>query len=165
MTSLLDNPIWNALTTTERDKNIGTIDFAFFDAEIAPFIGMPNWDKYHQQELFKNVPDNRNWFLLIGHEVDFIEDIDIAFSLPLYQFTCSNLNKEPITKKQIEMVPLNENHVDEMIALTQLTKPGPFTKRTIEFGGYYGIFEHDKLVSMGGERLHINNFTEISAIT
>jgi predicted GNAT family acetyltransferase len=51
-----------------------------------------------------------------------------------------------------------------MIALTALTKPGPFRKRTIEFGNYHGIFENGKLVAMGGERLHIDGYSEVSAI-
>lgn len=164
MNSMLDNPIWNALTTSDSNKNIGSKNIGFFDVETAPFIGLPNWDKNHQLELIQGIPDNRHWFLLIGHEVQFIEALEIAFSLPLYQFTCTKLNHEPATKRKIDMVPLNENHIDEMIALTQLTKPGPFAKRTIEFGGYFGMFEDRKLVSMGGERLHVNGFTEISAI-
>ncbi|MGZ0015840.1 GNAT family N-acetyltransferase [Yeosuana sp. AK3] len=164
MNSMLDNPIWNALTTIDSHKNIGSKNVGFFDVEIAPFIGLPDWDKNHQLELIKKAPDDRNWFLLISHEVHFIDALEIAFSLPLYQFTCSKLNHEPVTKRKIEMVPLNENHIDEMIALTQLTKPGPFAKRTIEFGGYYGMFEDHKLVTIGGERLHMNGFTEISAI-
>ncbi|MFH4963656.1 GNAT family N-acetyltransferase [Gaetbulibacter sp. M235] len=164
MYSVLDNPIWNALNTTDNDKNIGHKNFAFFDAEIAPFIGMPLWDEANQKELFKHVPNNRSWFLLIGSEVDFINEIDIVFSLPLYQLICFNPSKAPLPKKEIDIVPLNKSHVDEMIALTQLTKPGPFTKRTIEFGGYYGMFEKGKLVAMGGERLHVDRYTEISAI-
>ena len=63
-----------------------------------------------------------------------------------------------------EIVPLNETHVEEMITLTRLTKPGPFDKRTIEFGHYHGIFENGKLAAMTGQRLHINNYTEISAV-
>jgi ribosomal protein S18 acetylase RimI-like enzyme len=51
-----------------------------------------------------------------------------------------------------------------MLALTALTKPGPFGDRTIEFGNYWGIFEEGKLVAMSGERLHLKDHTEISAV-
>ena len=51
-----------------------------------------------------------------------------------------------------------------MIALAALTKPGPFSSRTIEFGHYYGIFEKGKLVAMAGQRLHVNDYAEISAV-
>jgi predicted GNAT family acetyltransferase len=51
-----------------------------------------------------------------------------------------------------------------MIDLATLTKPGPFGKRTIEFGHYFGIFENDKLAAMTGQRMHAENYTEISAV-
>ncbi len=51
-----------------------------------------------------------------------------------------------------------------MMQLTALTKPGPFGLRTIEFGNYFGIFENETLVAMAGQRLHVSNYTEISAV-
>jgi predicted GNAT family acetyltransferase len=55
-------------------------------------------------------------------------------------------------------------HIDQMVQLAALTRPGPFGKGTIKFGSYYGIFDGEKLVSMTGQRLHIENFSEISAV-
>ena len=60
--------------------------------------------------------------------------------------------------------PLSKMHIDEMVDLATLTKPGPFGKRTIDFGYYHGIFENEKLVAMTGQRLHPKNYTEISAV-
>lgn len=51
-----------------------------------------------------------------------------------------------------------------MLDLTARTKPGPFNDNTIEFGNYFGIFDGDQLVSMAGQRLQTNDFTEVSAI-
>ena len=51
-----------------------------------------------------------------------------------------------------------------MIALTQLTEPGPFLQRTIEFGNYKGIFSSEELVAMAGQRMHPYNYVEISAV-
>lgn len=164
MNSILDNPIWNALITRDANNNMGSENFAFFDADMAPFIGMSFWDKKSQKELFKNVDASRSWFLLIGEKVDFIDEFEMVLTLELYQFTCTNLKEAPKTKRPLEIVKLDERHIEEMIILTKLTKPGPFTKRTIEFGGYYGMFEDGKLVAMGGERLHVEGYTEISAI-
>lgn len=62
------------------------------------------------------------------------------------------------------VLPLTESHVEEMIELVRLTKPGPFGIRTIDFGSYYGIFDNGKLVAMTGQRLHIEKYTEISAV-
>lgn len=51
-----------------------------------------------------------------------------------------------------------------MLSLTNKTKPGPFLAKTIDMGPYYGIFDDGMLVSMAGERLRLDGFTEISAI-
>ena len=59
---------------------------------------------------------------------------------------------------------LNISHVDEMLALVELTKPGPFSKRTPELGSYLGIRESGQLVAMAGERLKPYGHTEISAV-
>ncbi|MBL0155105.1 MAG: GNAT family N-acetyltransferase [Chitinophagaceae bacterium] len=164
MYSVLDNPIWQSLTSVDANKNIGNTQIAYLDAEIAPFIGMPSWDEASQHRLLQHAPPERTWFLLYSHEVHFIDEYKIVFSIPLYQFICTKLGKAPALKKGIKIVPLDSAHIDEMIALTALTKPGPFMRRTIEFGNYHGIFENGKLVAMGGERLHLPGLTEISAI-
>ena len=51
-----------------------------------------------------------------------------------------------------------------MVELATLTRPGPFGLRTIEFGHYYGIFDDGRLVAMAGQRLHVEQYTEISAV-
>ena len=55
--------------------------------------------------------------------------------------------------------------VPEMMALVELTRPGPFGERTIEMGRYWGHHDQDGLlVAMAGERLHLVGWTEISAV-
>ncbi len=162
--SVLDNPIWNALNTGDLIKNKGNEFVRHFDSNIAPFIGMANWKEDSQKKIIElNQPD-REWFLLIADTLHFIEQLELLVTMPIHQFVCSNLNTAPIKDNQIEFIPLNETHIEEMLVLTALTKPGPFSKDTIQFGNYHGIFENGKLVAMGGERMHVANYTEISAI-
>jgi len=59
---------------------------------------------------------------------------------------------------------LGESDVPEMLALTRLTKPGPFGKRTHEMGEYWGIRQNGELIAMAGERLRLPSYTEISAV-
>jgi ribosomal protein S18 acetylase RimI-like enzyme len=63
-----------------------------------------------------------------------------------------------------EIIELAEADVPEMLALTQLTKPGPFAQRTRELGTYLGIRKHGALVAMAGERLRVPGHTEVSAV-
>jgi ribosomal protein S18 acetylase RimI-like enzyme len=160
---VLDNPIWNALTTADAGKNIGTHGLAYLDADIAPFMGLETWDERSQRNIVQYAPDGRSWFLLIADEVTFINELEVTSVMPLYQYYCPDPGKVPAVDNT-GIVPLDPSHAEEMVALTALTKPGPFRHRTIEFGNYHGIFEDGKLVAMGGERLHIDGYTEVSAI-
>ncbi len=51
-----------------------------------------------------------------------------------------------------------------MVALAELTKPGPFGTRTRELGEYLGVRQSHRLVAMAGERLHLPGYTEVSAV-
>jgi predicted GNAT family acetyltransferase len=51
-----------------------------------------------------------------------------------------------------------------MIALVELTKPGPFSTRTHELGTFLGIRIDGQLVAMTGERMKPGNFTEMTAV-
>jgi ribosomal protein S18 acetylase RimI-like enzyme len=62
------------------------------------------------------------------------------------------------------VVPLGKKDTDEMIALTELTRPGPFAASTVELGGYLGVRREGRLVAMAGRRLHLPGWIEISAV-
>ena len=162
--TVLDNPIWNALNTGDVEKNRGNELVRHFDINTAPFIGIAHWDAGSQRKIIELDQPEREWFLLIADTIKFIDQLELLVTMPIHQFVCTNLNRAPIKHNQIQLLPLNESHIDEMITLTALTKPGPFSKDTIQFGNYHGIFEDGKLVAMGGERMHVANYTEISAI-
>jgi predicted GNAT family acetyltransferase len=62
-------------------------------------------------------------------------------------------------------VALGPGDAAEMLALAQLTQPGPFGMRTGELGDFIGVRDASgKLVAMTGVRLHVPGFTEISAV-
>jgi len=64
--------------------------------------------------------------------------------------------------------PVVKNHsvadVPDMLELTKLTKPGPFSSRTHELGEYVGIRVNGQLAAMCGERLRVPGMAEMSAI-
>jgi len=59
---------------------------------------------------------------------------------------------------------LEPGDIGEMLALVELTRPGPFAVRTVELGGYVGVFDGDRLVAMAGQRLAPPGFREVSAV-
>jgi len=59
---------------------------------------------------------------------------------------------------------LDDRHMDQMVALAALTKPGPFGPRNPELGEYYGLFDGERLVAMAGERMQAGRLREVSAV-
>jgi predicted GNAT family acetyltransferase len=59
---------------------------------------------------------------------------------------------------------LDDDDLDQMLALTALAAPGPFVHGTPQFGGYVGVFEGGQLVAMAGQRMQLPGLTEVSAV-
>ena len=79
--------------------------------------------------------------------------------------TCDNGNfNAGESASDPQVIELSVADSAEMIELTTLTKPGPFSTRTHELGTYLGIRHAGKLVAMAGERLKVPGFTEVSAV-
>jgi predicted GNAT family acetyltransferase len=68
----------------------------------------------------------------------------------------------PRPEDRIEILGLAD--VPAMAELVQVTDPGPFGPRTIEFGTFYGIRDQGRLVAMAGERIHPGRYAEVSAV-
>ena len=64
----------------------------------------------------------------------------------------------------VEIVGLGDQDVPQMLDLVRRTQPGPFRRRTIEMGRYYGAFAEGRLIAMAGERLQTPDYGEISAV-
>ncbi len=64
-----------------------------------------------------------------------------------------------------DIVPLNAAHAPQMLALAELTRPGPFGLRTVEMGDYFGVIGEDgRLIAMAGERMRAGKLREISGV-
>ncbi|MEI8073878.1 MAG: GNAT family N-acetyltransferase [Bacteroidota bacterium] len=158
----LDNPIWHALQSVDKNKNQGDEESLFFFPEISPFVGLKDWDSSSLQKLFDILPAGRTLSTLIANPFVLNDQWELIFSLTLFQMVCTQ--QKTFKSSDLPLEPLSDEHIPQMIDLTALTKPGPFVQRTIDFGNYFGVFENDQLVAMAGERLHLADYTEVSAV-
>jgi ribosomal protein S18 acetylase RimI-like enzyme len=62
------------------------------------------------------------------------------------------------------IVRLSGADAADMVALTTLAFPGFFRDRTCEMGPYYGVRSDGELVAMGGERLVLDGYSEVSGV-
>ncbi len=162
MHELLDNPVYNALLTGDQRLAQGEGNTRYFDTEVSPFVGFEENYKEGFSDLHEQLPPGRKILYAIPSAITEPPGWKIHHEIIGLQFV---YEKAPGEKKRFDsIVPLSTIHVEQMIALSSLTRPGPFGQRTIDFGSYFGIFEGDKLVAMTGQRLHPGNYTEISAV-
>jgi len=159
---VLDNPAWNAMGSGNRNLALGNERAKFFPEDIGPFAGLKNYDEQSFLELYNLIPPERIIAIPNSNRLSIPEywKVKDRFDVPQLTF---NLNKLPSISFH-GIVPLSPKDIPQMIALTKLTEPGPFLQRTIEFGNYTGIFNSGELVAMAGERMHANEYIEISAV-
>lgn len=161
MNHLLYNPVYNALIT--RDQHLGNCigKVAYFDENVSPFAGFQDEYENGFADLHHLLPAGRKIVYAIPTETTIPPDWEKIVHMPGLQFVYQG----PLVDGEFpSIIPLNEKYIPQMMELTKLTKPGPFGTRTIDFGFYHGVFENDKLVAMAGQRMHVANYTEISAV-
>lgn len=64
-----------------------------------------------------------------------------------------------------ELVTLGDADAPEMLALAQLTQPGPFLARTHTMGRFIGVRIEGRLAAMAGERLRLPGHVEVSGVS
>ena len=162
MSHPLDNPNWNALNTGSHSLSFGTDRVRLVNREMGFFAGLPAYQKENLDELNDFLEAGQRVILFPPDHLPLDEKWKIHNDRELLQLVCER--HFSAVETQDEIYPLNESHVSEMLALTQLTKPGPFLNKTIDFGDYFGFFSEGKLVSMAGSRLSPSPYTEVSAV-
>ena len=161
----LDNVIWTALTTSQAHLGIVCRKARKFHKDVSLLAAFPDPSEEAYDSLAGLVDAGERVGLFLQGEPNAPPNWKIVASIPLLQMLYEKGNLPPETANIADDIhPLGEADVPEMLALTKLTRPGPFGTRTHEMGEYYGIRKEGMLVAMAGERLRLPGFTEISAV-
>jgi ribosomal protein S18 acetylase RimI-like enzyme len=162
MEHVLDNPAWNALTSGNKNLANGNHTVKYFDKEVSPFVGFKNNTAEDFKTLYNLLPHNGPVGFITPVEIQIPQEWKVLQCIRTFQMVFDGT--EPLPALNIEPLALRDEHIPQMLALTQLTKPGPFATRTIDFGHYQGIFDGNKLIALTGQRMHVFNYAEISAV-
>ena len=165
MDHILDNMIWNAITTGNNDIAIIKGDVGCYLPDIAPFAGMRNFNEVNLKKLYEFIPANRSVAISSLNKMDHDESKwKLLQPMDVTQMIYEHSVKTFTTKNSSLIVPLSDEHVPQMMELTALTKPGPFLQQTIRFKNYFGIFIEGRLAAMTGQRMHPRPYMEVSAV-
>jgi len=165
MDHILDNMIWNAFTTGNKDIAIINGDVGCYLPDIAPFAGMKVFNDANLKKLYEFIPVNRSVAISSLNKMDHDEcKWKLLQPMDVTQMVYEHSMKTFTTKNSSLIVPLSEEHVLRMMELTALTRPGPFLQQTIKFKNYFGIFIEGRLAAMTGQRMHPKPYMEVSAV-
>jgi GNAT superfamily N-acetyltransferase len=166
---LLDNPIWNALTTEHAALALAEGQARRYPAEIGPLSGLAEQTPEAYESLRALTGTQPG-----GFSAQFLAEPPLArpgWSLVrgglMTQMIWSGGDAVPTIELPAGPTVLRRltlADVAAMVELAELTEPGPFRTRTPELGEFFGIFGDGRLLSMAGQRLRLPGFIEVSAV-
>ncbi len=163
----LDNPIGNSLLTEHRRFALTCGGALRYPPDIGPLSHIEDQSPQSYQALRQLTPAGGVVALFLHHPPALPEHWKFVRGGLLDQmvldpasFSASPQSSPPgLTIRQ-----LAADDVPQMIALATLTEPGPFQQRTIELGQFVGAFAKDRLIAMAGQRTHLPEYVEVSAV-
>ena len=158
---LLDNPVWSALSTTHASFAESDELAKRYPVDVAPFAATRDQSTESYDSLARLLGPGVTAALPLAAMPDLPAGWTAVRNVDSAQMVWNGSMPPPV-KHTIEDLDISQ--VDETLALVELTKPGPFFRRTPELGSYLGIREKGQLVAMAGERLRPLGHTEISAV-
>ena len=170
---LLTNPIWNALCTEPASIAEGDDHARRYPHEIGPLAGIRD----QSAECYASLGNLAGTYPVVLFSLD-------AFRIPpgwtllrdgsvvqMIRKTLGNREESAAVNDSsdarsvgVSVRRLTPADAPAMVALAELTEPGPFRLRTLELGSFYGIFNGDQLVSMAGKRMHLPGQIEVSGV-
>jgi GNAT superfamily N-acetyltransferase len=164
--SVLDNPIWNALTTEHAHLALGNGLARRYPPEIGPLSGMAELSAAGYEALRELTGPGGIAGLFLESPWEPQPGWTLVRDGRMNQMVCVEPDRaRPGNHASgIAIERLTAADVPEMVALTRLTEPGPFDRRTAELGTFFGIREAGRLVAMAGERMSWPGFQEVSAV-
>lgn len=156
----LDNPTWHSLAETHKDFAIDYNGIKFYHPSYCPFGGYINPDSTETGiDAYALLVNN---FYVVGERPMFNDHIQLKKELVCHQMVLDrridNAMQDPIIELQ------TTKQKADLFELVNFIQPGFFKDMTSDLGSYYGINKDNKLIAVTGERMKMNDYTEISAV-
>jgi predicted GNAT family acetyltransferase len=160
--SALDNPVWSCLTTRHAHLAHGDGLALRYPPEYSPLSGLPSASPDNLKALQAMVEIGDAVAVAGAHVPEWPGNWETLHRIRLVQMI--RRETSPLPEGRARIVPLSAADVADMLALVELTHPGPFRERTIELGAFVGVREGGRLLAMAGERMWVGDHREVSAV-
>ncbi len=154
----LDNPIWSALATRQAHLGVHAPAARKFQPDVSILGGFAEDEDGDALAQLVAPGDQVGIFT---DEPRALAGFELVLVAPLLQMLYTG---GAVGDDDPAIAALAAADVPEMMALAELTKPGPFNRRTPEMGDFLGIRQDGALAAMAGQRLRVPGHIELSAI-
>jgi predicted GNAT family acetyltransferase len=161
MDHVLDRPFWSALTTRQAHLAEGDSRAWRFPADIAAFAAAADASPRSTEALAALAAPGGLISLVEAEPMPLPDGFAVELDIMLGQMIAGEIAKGPT---DVDARPLTEADAPDMLALAQLTRPGPFYARTHCLGRFIGVRKDGRLVAMAGERLAVPGMREVSGV-
>ena len=159
--NLFSDPVWHALRTKHRRFAVTNGDACRYPADVAPFAAVGSAGTRAMRQLASLLaPAEAVW--IFAEEYLSAPELNRMETLKCLQMVLPDEVTPP--DSTTGMAALSDLDAPEMVALTDAAFPGFFRSRTYQMGSYYGLRVDGELVAMGGERLMLDGYSEISGV-
>src|SRR6185312_5040771 len=118
MASFLDNPAWGALISGNKNLANGNGRVKYFDKEVSPFAALKENSAGNFKELYDAVPHTAPLIIVTPNEIEIPGPWTELRCIHGIQMICE---EEPVTDPSVNLTPLTQAHVPQMLELTKLT--------------------------------------------
>jgi predicted GNAT family acetyltransferase len=161
MTHPLDRPIWSALTGKHGAFAKGTPAALRFDREVSPFAAPADQSRESLAALQALVEPDETVVLVQADPIVLPAGLVAVSSARVVQMMATS--DRPVAE-DARIQPLGTEDEAEIYDLATLTRPGPFARRSMRLGEFWGIRQDGRLIGMAGERLRQDDWHELSAV-
>ena len=155
----LDNPVWYSLSETHKQFALEYSNAKFYKPDYCPFGGFISSDNsIDVLGKYASLIDN---FYIVGEQPVLPAPLSIKKELVCLQMICNEKIKIELRET---ILKLNQEHCRTLYEVVNRVQPGYFREKTNLLGDYFGIFKNDKLVAVTGERMKMDDLTEVSAV-
>lgn len=154
----LDAPVRAALTSRHAAHARAALGALRYDPAILPFATP---DAQAPEALARLCHEGENVVLAESASVPTppgFAETNRAEAVQMVATTRSFAEGEP------RIIALGWDDAADMLALAEATRPGPFTLRALDLGGFWGVRSGGRLIAMAGQRMACPGFTEVSGV-
>jgi ribosomal protein S18 acetylase RimI-like enzyme len=158
---LLDNVVWHSLTGPQAHAAAGSGGARRYATGFSPIVAFADSEHPDFEALAAHCAPGEHFYC-----AGWSGPMPAGWQLDAEATMLQMVWAAPTAPADAGFRPqrLDAADVPQMLALVELTRPGPFGPRTIELGEYFGCFEGERLVAMAGERMHAASLREISGV-